>query len=368
MALTDFSALTTEQKTAWSKSFWHHARNNAFVGKFMGKGPNAMIQRVTELKKSEKGARAVITLLTDLEGDGVAGDNQLEGNEEALSSQDIVIQVDQLRHANRIKGRMADQKSIVNFRVASRDALAYWMADRMDQLAFLTLAGVGYGVHTNGAPRTDLTFSQLEFAPAPGLSAGRHLRWDGTAKDLAAGDTAAVTPSDKLTYQALVRLKAYAKANYIRPIRTGSGEEVYHIFVTPQAMASLKLDPDYLANVRYAGVRGSKNQLFTGSAVMVDGMVIHEYHHVFNTTGAAAGSKWGAAGDVDGCRVLLCGAQALGFADLGDASWDEWYFDYRNQLGISISKILGFVKPKFKRLASQATAEDFATIALDVAL
>jgi N4-gp56 family major capsid protein len=103
-----------------------------------------MVQRITELTRSEKGTRAVITLLADMTGDGVTGDYTLEGNEEALRAYDIVINLDQLRFANRIAGRMADQKSVVNFRETSRDALAYAMADRMDQLAFLTLSGIAY--------------------------------------------------------------------------------------------------------------------------------------------------------------------------------------------------------------------------------
>ena len=85
MAVTNFSLLTAEQKTVWSMDLWKQARNMSFVNKFLGKGPNSLIQHITELKKSEKGARAVITLLADLTGDGVAGDRQLEGNEEALS-------------------------------------------------------------------------------------------------------------------------------------------------------------------------------------------------------------------------------------------------------------------------------------------
>ncbi|WP_230685809.1 DUF4043 family protein, partial [Streptococcus pneumoniae] len=80
---------------------WKQARNMSFVNKFLGKGPNSLIQHITELKKSEKGARAVITLLADLTGDGVAGDRQLEGNEEAMQTFDQVIRIDQLRHANR---------------------------------------------------------------------------------------------------------------------------------------------------------------------------------------------------------------------------------------------------------------------------
>ena len=71
MTVTNFNALTAEQKTVWSRQVWKQARNLAFTTKFMGKGPNSMIQRITELTKSEKGTRAVITLVADLEEDGV---------------------------------------------------------------------------------------------------------------------------------------------------------------------------------------------------------------------------------------------------------------------------------------------------------
>ena len=165
---TNFAALTTEQKTAWSMDMWRQARNMSFINKFLGKDANSMIQHITELKKSEKGARAVITLLADLEGDGIAGDRTLEGNEEQMKSYDQVIRIDQLRHANRHEGRMADQKSVVNFRTDSRDKLAYWMADRMDQLAFLTLSGVTYSQKNSGAARVGSDLPFLEFAADDG--------------------------------------------------------------------------------------------------------------------------------------------------------------------------------------------------------
>jgi hypothetical protein len=164
MALTNFAALTTEAKTLWAMDLWRQARNMSFIDKFLGKGPNAMIQHITELKKTEKGARAVITLLTDLEGDGVAGDRTLEGNEEPMKSYDQVIRIDQLRHANRHEGEMADQKSVVEFRENSRDVLAYWLADRLDQLAFLTMAGIAYSVKPSGATRVGSDLPNLEFA------------------------------------------------------------------------------------------------------------------------------------------------------------------------------------------------------------
>ena len=368
MAVTNFAALTDEQLTVWSRDLWKAARNNSFVSKFTGSGPNSMIQRITELTKSEKGARAVITLVADLEDDGVVGDNQLEGNEEAGKAFDQVIQIDQLRHGTRHKGRMADQRSVVNFRSTAKDTLGYWIGDRIDQMAFLTLSGVSYQYTNNGIARSAKSqLKELEFAAdvtAP--STNRHLRWDAST-GLEAGNTAAVAADDTPTYAMLVQAKAYAKTQYIRGIRGNGNEEFYHVFMHPLGMAKLKLDSDYLANLRSAGPRSENNPLFSGSVVTQDGLVIHEFRHVFNTTGAGSTSKWGSTGAVDGQRVLLCGAQALGMADLGNPYWNEEMFDYGNAQGISVGKILGLLKPRFPSQASGST-EDFGVLCIDTAI
>ena len=380
MANTNFAGMLTEEYTVWSRDFWKMARNLSFINQFAGTGSNSMVQRITELTKSDKGARAVITLIGDLTGDGIAGDNTLEDNEEAIKAYDSVIKIDQLRNANRLHGRMADQKTIINFRENSRDQLAYWAADRMDQMAFLTLSGISYTSKNNGALRpvsgvAGGNLDDLEFSGVTAPTANRHFRWDSTSGQLVDASTIAVTAADTLTYRALVMAKARAKDEYIRGIKGPGGEEIYHVFVTPQGMASLKLDPDYLANVRSAGVRGSKNPLFAGtSAVMVDGLVIHEYRHVYNTATAVTtgtpgdlGQKWGAGGDVDGQRVLICGAQALGMADIGMAEWFEKEFDFNNQKGISVSKIFGYLKPVLHSNV-HAGDEDFGVLCLDTAL
>lgn len=366
MALTNFAALTDEQKTVWAMDLWKQARNYSFVNQFLGKGPNSMIQHITELKKSEKGARAVITLLADLEGDGVAGDRTLEGNEEAMKSYDQVIRIDQLRHANRHEGRMADQKSVVEFRNNSRDVLAYWLADRIDQLAFLTLSGVAYTQRNNGLARTGSDLPFLEFAADVSAPTSRRVyRWNGSSNTLVQGGaTTAVTTADTPTWEMLVQLKAIAKEEYIRGVKGSAGEESYHVFLTPQAMARLKLDDTYMQNVRHAQQRGSGNVLFKGGSVHIDGLWIHEFRHVYNTRGAVAPNKWGAAGDVDGCQVLFCGAQALGMADIGAPEWVEKGFDYENQQGISVGKIAGFLKPKFNSIYAGNTVQDFGVISV----
>ena len=367
--LTNFALLTNEQKTVWSMDTWRMARNYSFVNKFLGNGSNSMIQHITELKKSEKGARAVITLLADLEGDGVAGDRTLEGNEEAMKSYDQVIRIDQLRHANRHEGRMADQKSVVEFRNNSRDVLAYWLAERIDQLAFLTLSGVSYAMRNNGAARVGSDFPFLEFAADVSAPTNlRKLRWNGTSKTLETnGATSSIVAADTPMWELFVQLKAYAKDQYLRGIKGEGGDEVFHAFLTPQAMARLKLDPTYMSNLRSARQRSKDNPLFTGDAVEVDGIVLHEFRHVYNTAGATAPNKWGTAGDVDGCQILFCGAQALAMADIGNPYWVEDGFDYENQQGISIGKILGFLKPRFNSIYSGNTVQDFGVMSVYVA-
>jgi len=366
MATTNFSLLTDEQKTVWSRDIWKAARNYSFMNNFTGSGPNAMIQRITELTKTEKGDRAVITLVADLESDGIAGDNQLEGNEESIKAYDEVITIDQLRNANRSKGRMSDQRSIVKFRENSRDVLAYWLADRLDQMAFLTMSGVSYAFKNNGGAARpagsqlqNLAFAASVTAP----SANRHYQWDEGTKTLVASApgslvAGAIGTGDYASYAMLVEAKAIAKESYIRGIRGPGGDEMYHVFMTPTGMAKLKLDTDFLANVRNAGPRSKSNVLFSGSIPTIDGLVIHEYRHVYRND-----ADW----NVPGQRIIFAGAQALGMADLGMPYWDEIDKDYKNQQGIAVGKICGLLKPQFPSQVS-ATTEDFGLMVIDTAI
>jgi len=369
--LTNFGLLTNEQKTVWSKDLWKNARNQSFINRFLGKGPNSLVQHITELKQDEKGARAVITLLADLQGDGVAGDRALEGNEEGMQSFDQVIRIDQLRHANRHEGRMADQKSVVEFRENSKDILAYWLSDRIDQMAFLTLAGISYALKPNGQLRVGSDLPYLEFAAdvtAP--SAKRRLRWDGTSatKTLIPGAaSSAVVATDLPSWEMFVQLKAYAKNRYVRGIKEAGGEETFHAFLTPTAMAKLKMDSNYMLNLRHTQQNEKNNALFSGTAVKIDGIYLHEFRHVPSTEGSLSGAKYGSLGTVEGSQVLFCGAQALGMADLKAPEWNEKGFDYENSQGIAIGKILGFKKPVFNSIYESNTAEDFGVVSVYVA-
>lgn len=380
MALTNLGLLTNEQKTLWGMDLWKNARNLSFINKFLGEGSGSMINHVTELKKSEKGTRAVITLLADLVGDGIAGDRTLKGNEEGMQTFEQVIRFDQLRHANAHEGRMAEQKSVFSFRDNSKNVLAYWLADRMDQMAFQTLGGVSYALKPNGQIRVGSDLQHLEFsADVKAPSTRRMTRWDNVNKALktnvtgsntsaAIVNTGAAATSDFPAWEMFVALKAYAKDRYMRGCGGDAGSETYHAFMTPQAMARLKLDPTYRDNLRYSQNSSVNGKQFSGDSVTVDGITLHEYRHVPNCTGAVSGSgKYGSGSNLDGSQVLFCGAQALGMADIGAPYWEEEYDDYKNRQSISVGKMLGFLKPQFGNIYENNAVEDFGVISCYVA-
>lgn len=360
---TNFAALTPQQKLVWSRDVWQAARDQMFIKRFMGKTQNAMIQVIKELTKTEKGDQAIIQLVADLVEDGVIGDNEREGNEEAMQSYSQIISLDLLTHSVRNKGKLADQRTVINFREQGKEKLAHWLGSRCDQLAFLTMSGISFEFKNNGARRMNSPFPQLSFAAdvsAP--TAKRSLMWDGTSLDLS--NTGLITPSCLPSYKMIVDLVAYAKEHYVRPLKDG-GKEYFVLLVAPGTLAALKKDPDYQrAVVAVATKAGTDSPWFTGATVTVDGAVIHEHNLVYTTKGAAAGSKWGAAGAVNGTRTLLCGAQALGMVDLGAPEWTEKLFQYDIQQGINVDKMMGLLKPKFHSIYDDSV-EDFGIVAVD---
>lgn len=361
MSLTNFAALTSEQKIVWSRDVWSAARDQMFIKNFIGTGTNALIQRITELTKTEKGEKVLMHLVADLVEDGVIGDNEREGNEEAMQSYSQEIQIDLLTHSVRNKGKLADQKTVINFREMGKDKLAFWLANRADQLAFLTLSGISYAYKNNGAARVGSPFPNLAFAAdvaAP--SSKRALMYDGTS--LAVSNTASIASTYVPKYGMIVDAIAYAKEHYVKPLMSG-GKSYYVMFVAPGTLGALKKDADYQrAVVAVATKAGTDSPWFTGATVTIDGAVIHEHNLVYNTKGTA--TKWGAGNAVNGTRTLLCGAQALGMADLGAPEWTEKLFQYDSQQGINIDKMMGLLKPQFHSIYD-GSVEDFGVITID---
>jgi N4-gp56 family major capsid protein len=363
MAVTNFGGLTAAQKKVWSRELWLAVRKNSFVlQKLAAANQNSPIQLIKELTRDERGDRCVIQLLADLQGDGVVGDNDREGREEAMQNYSQELVLDLISHGVKSKGKLSDQRTTINFREMGRDRLAYWLADRLDQLAMLTLSGISYTKMLTGEDRADSAFSDLAFAAqVTPPSSARGLMWDGS--QLVPSNTAAMTPGCLPSYKAITEVVAYAKDNNLPPLRMG-GKEYYVQLVSPGYLAKLKQDQDFQRAVTNAYERSKENPWFTGAVVTVDGLVFHETSRCFTNRNAANGQRWGASGNIVGTRSVLMGAQALGMADLGAPEWAEKDFEYGSRQGINIDKFISFLKPRFYSSVNKSV-QDFGVITLD---
>lgn len=371
MTVTDFGALSAARKIVWAAELWKNGRDQSFffANGFIGKNDNDMnsvIQRVTKLTETERGYECVMQLVLDMQGDGVVGDNELEGNEEALQNDSQTIRIDQLRHGNKSKGEMSEQATVIRFRMQSKDKLTFWLADKLDELMFLTISGRAFTLTYNGATRTNSQLPELTFAADVVAPSSNRVMYAGSATS-----EATLTTSNTMNWATVVTAGAAAETRRLRPIRDG-GRNSYILLMHTRQARDLKLDPTYQTIVRSAEKRSSKNPLFTGAMSQIDNMVIHHHNKVFNTSGMASGSKWGAGGTVDGAQAMLLGAQAGAIATIGSMFWREAVLtDYGNRPGIGVGRKIGMLKPQFQSIydlvSNAPSRQDFGCIAVKTA-
>lgn len=368
MSSTNFAAQIPAEKLTWARLTWKAMRDKMFIKNIVGVGENQPIQKITELTKTEFGDQCIFHLVNDLVEDGGTGDDEREGNEEAMTSSSQIITIDLLNHGVKEKGKMTEQKSAIKTREYARERLAQWLASRVDQLALLTLSGIGYEYNLDGSLRPARSkLKNLKFgADVQAPSAKRLLTWNGSAL-LGAGDagfgTGSIADTYVPNYKMIVQIGAYMRTHRIKPLMSG-GKEYYLLLVHPLTYAQLKMDDKFQNALVQGGVRGDSNPWFTGADITVDGMVIKQYNLVYNTMGAAAGSKWGAGGAVNGTRTLCLGAQALAMADLNIGDWVEKLFQYDSFWGINVDKMFGFKLPQFYSTFDQGV-EDFGRVCID---
>jgi N4-gp56 family major capsid protein len=366
MAATNFAAQTPENKLVWSRLTWKAMRDQTFIGKIAAEGANAPIHRITELTSTESGDQCIFHLVNDLQDDGVVGDDDREGEEEAMTSSRQIVTIDLLSHGVKEKGKMTEQKHVLKTRNFGKDALSYWLANRVDQMAILMLSGISFAYNLDGSARPlKSKLRNLKFAgdvQAP--STKRLLTWNGSSL-LGNGDagfgTGSVANTYVPNYAMVVAAGAYMRTHRIKPLIV-NGKEYYMMLVHPLTYAKMKLDTTFQNALVQGGERGDNNPWFTGAMVTVDGMIIKQHNLVYNTLGTT--TKWGAGSLVNGTRTLVLGAQSLAYADLNIGSWVEKLFQYDSQWGINIDKMFGFKVPQFYSIYDQGV-EDFGRICID---
>lgn len=308
-------------REAWAKSLWldvaieQYFQSNGFIGE----SNNSIIVKKTDLTKA-KGDTIHIGLTTKLSGAGVTGDSTLEGNEEAISGYEMSVTVDQLRHAVRLAGLLAEQQAAYNMRADAKDKLKIWLSETLDSAMFTTLAT---------SPSTN--------------------RKVWCSEDHSTIDTLDATDKMACTYISEAKRLAMLASPKVRPIKI-NGKPHYVLVIHPYAARDLKADTVWLDAQKYANVKGSDNPLFTGALGVWDGVIVHEHEYVPRAENANDPAIYYATN-----LFLGAGAGVWGIAK--EPFWKEKDFDYDNQAGFATGLIHGFEKAVFN-------SEDYGVIAM----
>ena len=348
MATTQYGLNAPETVKVWAMGVEREALKRTYLSQFMGTSKTSLVYRKDELTKGP-GDRIRCGLRMQLTGDGVAGDETQEGNEERLSTYTDDLIINQLRHAVRSDGEMTDQRIPFSIREEARDGLADWWADRYDTIGFNHLCG-----YTPANSEVNRDGGNVIVAPT-----STHHLW--TEASTTADEDLDAT-GDEFDTDILDAAVAKAKTltPMIRPIRV-SGEDYYVAFIHPYQTYQLRtLSGSAWLDVQKAAMQGGRigeNPIFTGMLGIWNNVVLHEATRVTQGVDSSSGA---AVANVR--RGVLCGAQALTFGygrknRARNFTWKEETFDYGNQLGVSAGSIFGMKK-------AQYNSADFSTVVM----
>jgi len=333
MANTNYGVNHALAVKHWRSELMKESLKKTSFAQFMGKSSNSLVQVFTDLNKAA-GDRVRYGIRYQLTGDGVVGDDTLEGNEEALVTYSDDILINQSRHAVRSAGKMSEQRVPFSVRAEARDGLADWFANLMDTAFFTQLAGA-----------TAETRESFYGHNAPTEPDTAHVIYPSAASEAALSASTADYFTLSLLDEAVEKAKTLQVP--IRPLDMGRGDKYYVCFLHPYQVTQLRTGTATnqwfdIQKQAMAGGNVSKNPIFTGALGMYNGVILHE------NTRVPAGTNNSLSR-----RAIFCGAQAAAIAfGAGSGgkmpfSWKEELFDYENQLGVAGSSIWGMNKTRF---------------------
>lgn len=365
------SALNLRKKL-WQAELYKDVMDNLYFQNngLMGEGENNIIQVKSDLAKS-KGETIYLPLTAKLSGNGVSGDSELEGNEEAISAYEETVTIDQKRFAVRLTGTLDEQKNAYNMRNDAKSKLSNRMQEFIERQFFLKLGGVQNAALNDvggNVIAADCVWSNTpDYIPDADEAAGTGKRF--ISANASGNDSLAATDLMTPALISKAKLKAQLASPQIRPLKI-DGRNHYAMFLHPYQAMDLKINPVFAQAMREAEVRGKTNPIFTGSLGVWDGVILYEHEYVPFLDVSVAGNSFrgyatGTDTNADCFRALLCGCQAGVFAQCKNPKgWIEKTFDYENQTGFATGLIGGIQKVMFNNLEYGVIAVDTAATAI----
>lgn len=329
----------------WSMEAFQQAKVKSFWGRFMGEGPNNIIQVDRRFEKSQ-GDAVNLNLVEEIDDElGVTGSSgtALEGAEVAPDVYSESVKLDALRQAVRTDGKLSEQRSAFDMREQIKDKLAYWVQRRVyDGPCFRKMSGLSV------VDKDAAVFGEAG-------AANTNILLPSTASGV---DD--ITENNTISLQMISEAKVCAEvgvfgtttmASKMRPVNI-DGQDYYVYVGHPYDRWALKQDEDWSDAVHDAEVRGKSNPLFTGVVAIWDGVLLY-FHDQVVLQDNSPGVQYSTG--------LFLGAQAGYFIQAQPGpDWVEKPFDYQWKYGIGTAMMFGFDKVRYN-------SKDYSCIALKAA-
>jgi len=177
----------------WARELFKVLLPTVEFNELIGTDSNAIVQQKTELTKGE-GDQITFGIRLPLVGEGVVGDDTVEGNEEKLRFRNFKATIAELNHAVDTGGKMEEQRVPYNLMQEGKDGLQEWWADKLSNYMFANLCSdTTYKI-------AGKVFANTIVAP----SALTHVKVNGIAE-------ASMTSADVLDLTFLDKLKQIAE-------------------------------------------------------------------------------------------------------------------------------------------------------------
>jgi len=329
MPKTKFLTNDNLTRKRWARDLFQLILPAIEFNTLVGKSSSDIVQSRTELGKG-MGDQITFGIRLPLTGEGIIGDNTVEGNEEKLRFKDFNMTIEELNHAVDTGGKMEEQRVPYDLMAEGRDALTDWWGDKLSDLLLATICG-------------DTTFkiAGVDFAQAcQDPDTGHFIKANDVAE-------ASQTSADIMTLSMLDRMKQRAEmpatdCYKLRPLRL-KGKNYFRVILHTYVFDALRQD----TNIGQWGdlIRAANKLQDPMVEIEYNGMLISKSERIRRVQGDADGGVY---------RNVLLGAQAacLAWGGAGDTKSTVMAFvpyekDAKRFVNIRGGGILGIKKTRF---------------------
>ncbi len=353
--MADSGVTSTLYETIWGKKALKesYASTGDFDGMF-----EIITDKEQEIPKENKpfivrrnfvtqaGYREYVPFVGKLTGEGVSGDNTLEGNEKDISTYSFYLDIDQKRQGVRTKGRMNEQKSSVKLYKHFRPLLSDWQSNYRNMEITRKLCGATSKAWSNTP--TAATTNRVMYGGAA----------TGTG-DIDSADTFDLALVRKTVTKARNEYIAGNDGNNIPPIfriNFGGKGNFFLQLLHPAVYYDLMESARVQQMLRETGAYQKDNPFIKATDLVFVDTILRPCEYL-RESNVGEFDNWGAGSDQPGAINLFLGSQACAVAESNDPRMVDEGFDYKNKRGMAIDCIWGVQKFKYNE-------EDLGVIAV----